>query len=224
MKKNFLLLFCFISSFVFSQEYHFDYFIEQTRISREKYTSFKFYNSKTRHFFFVSRINQKFIGSLNDTENKLLHYFYIYEKDGNYTAVYSDSYLHDSTVKENYEDNKSTGHNNIEIHKITELHYTVNFLRKNKSKKIWTSLDILLENSEYNFSEIFVDSPENSSITTLLENEINKNGCCYRITNYKVIYKKNNVVSVLNSFKKVYLKLVIPDKLNLKHLQSSNNQ
>ncbi|KQK25291.1 hypothetical protein AR438_12240 [Chryseobacterium aquaticum] len=133
-KKFLLLLFCFISEIVNSQELSFDYLIESTRISGEKYTGFQFYNSKTQQVFSVRKHNQKFIGSLSDVERKLLHYFYIYEKDGKYNAVYSDSYTYNpvlTVLKENIE---ST--NNIEVNKIGDLNYDINVFKSIDQKKV----------------------------------------------------------------------------------------
>lgn len=221
-KKFLLLLFCFISEIVNSQELSFDYLIESTRISGEKYTGFQFYNSKTQQVFSVRKHNQKFIGSLSDVERKLLHYFYIYEKDGKYNAVYSDSYTYNpvlTVLKENIE---ST--NNIEVNKIGDLNYDINVFKSNRSKKSKISVDVTLEKSAFSFFEIFIDSPESLSISEKLEKKVNEYGCCYWIAKYKVIYRKNNEVSVINSFNKADLKLIIPNKLNIKHLQSSNSQ
>ncbi|UFH31814.1 hypothetical protein LNP04_17890 [Chryseobacterium sp. C-71] len=224
MKKNLSVLFFLISIFSFSQEISFDYLIEKISVSREKYRSFKFFNSKTKQFLSVSKHNQKFIGSLNDMDEKLLHYFYIYEKDGKYTAVYSDSYPNDSTINKNDVDSKSANHDDIEIYKVDDLNYKVNLFSKNKSKKSRISVDVILEKSEFNFLEIFIDSLERVSISTMLEKEVNKDGCCYRTVKYDVTYRKNNVVSNTNTMKKVDLKLTIPDKLNIKSLQSSTSR
>lgn len=224
MKKNLSILFFFISIFSFSQEISFDYLIEKTSVSREKYTSFKFFNSKTKQFLSLSRHDQKFIGSLNDMDGKLLHYFYISEKDGKYTAVYSDSYPNDSTIKTHDLDSKSANHNDIEIYKLDELNYKVNISSKNKSKRSGISIDAILEKSEFNFLEIFIDSPKRVSISTILEKEVNKDGCFYKIVKYDVTYRKNNVVSTTNTFKKVDLKLFIPDKLIVKTLQNSTSR
>lgn len=222
MKKKFLvLLFCFISEIAFSQEISFDYLLESKRISGEKYTSFEFYNSKTQQSFTIKKHNQKFIGSLYDVEKKLLHYFHIYEKDGMYNAVYSDSYIHNSLPNVNSEDDSSTF---IEMNKIDELHYTASIFNKDRSKKSRIIAEITLEKSAFNFFEISIDSPERFSISKKLEGEVNKYGCCYRIAKYKVIYRKNNEVSIINSFNKVDLKLILPNKLNIKHLQSSNSK
>lgn len=221
MKKNFILLFCFISVIVCSQELSFDYLIESTRISGEKYTSFQFYNSKTQQVFSVRKHNQKFIGSLYDVEKKLLHYFYIYERDGKYNAVYSDSYTHNPILSVLNEDNKPT--TNIGVTKIEDLHYAISFFNSNRSKKNKISVDITLEKSAFSFFEIFIDSPERFSIFEKLEREMNEYGCCYRVAKYKVTYRKNNEVSVVNNFNKVDLKLILPVKLNVKYLQSSIN-
>ncbi|MCY0976698.1 hypothetical protein PGH12_05990 [Chryseobacterium wangxinyae] len=223
MKENLSILFFFISIFSFSQEISFDYLIEKTSVSREKYKSFTFLNSQTNQFLSVSRHNKKFIGSLNDMDEKLLHYFYIYEKDGKYTAVYSDSYPSDSPIKTSNLDSKYANHDNIELYKVDDLNYKVNLFSKNRSKKSRISVDIILEKSEFNFLDIFIDSPERFAISTMLEKEVNKDGCCYRIAKYAVTYRKNNVVSTTNTTKKVELKLIIPDKLNIKTLQSSTS-
>lgn len=157
-------------------------------------------------------------------DEKLLHYFYIYEKDGKYTAVYSDSSPNDSTIKTNDVDSKSANHDDIEIYKVDDLNYKVNLFSKNKSKKSRISVDVILEKSEFNFLEIFIDSPERVSISTMLEKEVNKDGCCYRIAKYAANYRKNNVVFTTNTMKKVDLKLIIPNKLNVKILQSSTSR
>lgn len=99
-------------------------------------------------------------------------------------------------------DSKSANHDDIEIYKVDDLNYKVNLFSKNKSKKSRISVDVILEKSEFNFLEIFIDSPERVSMSTMLEKEVNKDGCCYRIAKYAVTYRKNNVVSTTNTMKK----------------------
>ncbi|WP_312089936.1 hypothetical protein [Chryseobacterium sp.] len=119
MKKIFLMLLFLSSMLCLTQEISYDYIIEKETIVGEKHTSFQFYNSKTHQFFSVQKISQKFIGSLYDAENKLLHYFYIFEKEGKYNAIYSDSYIHNSNVKGDDTNNLFSIQDNIVITKLT---------------------------------------------------------------------------------------------------------
>lgn len=215
MKKNLSVLFFLIAIFSFSQEVSFDYLIEKISGSKEKYTSFKFFNSKTKQFLSVNKHNQKFIGSLYDGEKKMLHYFHIYEKDGKYNAVYSDSYIYNSLPNVNSEDDSGTF---IEMNKIDELRYAAHIFDKNRSRKSSIITEITLEKSAFNFFEISIDSPGRFSLSKSLEKEVSRNECCYRIAQYEVAYSKNNKYSIINIFNKVDLKLVLPVKLKIKRM------
>jgi len=93
------------------------------------------------------------------------------------------------------------------------------FLKKKSNKKS-TFIDLQLEKSDFNYFQIKLDYPGSSSIPTILENAVKKEECCYRIAKYNISYRKNIEISVINRFKKVDLKLIIPDKLKIKSLQS----
>ncbi|MFC7347833.1 hypothetical protein ACFQO9_13990 [Chryseobacterium zhengzhouense] len=78
-KKNFLLLFCFISGFVFSQEYHFDYFIKEksmrTKPQKEEWFNDWFANSVTGHEVFLRNYNNKTIAVIYLRNENLKHVF-----------------------------------------------------------------------------------------------------------------------------------------------------
>lgn len=95
MKKRFLVLFCFISVFAFSQEFHFDYFISENK-KREKpekqeWISQMFINSTTQQVLYLRAENNKIVASLYNEAHNTQHLFNVDKKGEKYSFIYSHS-------------------------------------------------------------------------------------------------------------------------------------
>lgn len=132
MKKNFLLLFCFISSFVFSQEYHFDYMMKY-EVSSEinnHYTSFHMINSNDKDVLMEigqNTVTKKFYATIKDSKKDIVHHFalndpasdqlqFVYESSNSLTKY--RLYKYDS----------------LQIERVGQLKYKI-YTIKNKSIK-----------------------------------------------------------------------------------------
>ena len=93
MKKNLLLLFCFISSFVFSQKYHFDYFLKEQsdRIKPEKnqWLNESFYDSKNLNYLNILVQNNKIIAVIYEKEKHKRHVFKVNKLNNELSFVYN---------------------------------------------------------------------------------------------------------------------------------------
>jgi len=132
MKKNLLVIFCFISSFVFSQEYHFDY-IMKYEVSSEMnnhYTSFHMINSKDKDVLMEigqNTVTKKFYAIIKDSKKDIVHHFalndpasdqlqFVYESSNSLTKY--RLYKYDS----------------LQIERVGQLKYKI-YTIKNKSIK-----------------------------------------------------------------------------------------
>ena len=201
MKKKFLLLFCFISGFVFSQEYHFDYFIkkknERLEKERGKWEFEELYNSKNGLKVFFKINNNKILAVLNDNNNSIRHIFRVSKKDEKYLFFYKHSNRLNTKDKERFKTlNKE---NIITAEKIDSLHYRIFVFNNSSLKQINTEALITLVKSDFDYLEINADYnrsedmehelkkklPENSKFKISKIQYLNRKGKIYYETNYE---------------------------------------
>ncbi|WP_312345668.1 hypothetical protein [Chryseobacterium binzhouense] len=154
MKKKFLLLFCFVSSVVFSQEYHFDYFIkEKSKIIKpqktEEWFNDWFTNSMTGNEIFLRNYNNKTIAVIYSRNENIKHIFRLSKIKNNINFFYK----HSGKIVNNFQPkNDYKGKEIIKIRKIDSLKYNVVVYKNSKLKK--KEIDALINFEEADFEHI----------------------------------------------------------------------
>jgi len=164
MKKNFLLLFCFISMFSFSQEYHFDYkcYDNETQL-KGAYKG----NKRTNIIYFNSQ-NKNLIAYDYSFSQKPTRIFWLYDYASNNFFSYSinnDSkfsslnFINKIPIKI-YPDEKKI--ERIDVEMLSENIFLVKAFPSQKSKKSNLELKIVIERSDFPMPRIrFMDFTPN---------------------------------------------------------------
>lgn len=218
MKKNFLLLFCFISGFIFSQEYHFDYkcYNVETQLKGNykgiKRTNIIYFNSKNKDiiaydYFFSQEPKRSFL--LYDYNVGSL-FSYSINQDSNFSSLNLEQ-IHPIKI---YPDEKQI--KRVDVEKFSENEFLIKAFKSFKSRKSNLELKILVEKSNYSLPKIqFMDLTPNihSKIYTALLSKLDSEN--YRIVDVMTDYK--NGVIMHDDFSKC-------EKVNLKILTSDNSK
>lgn len=214
MKKNFLLLFCFISIITFSQEYHFDYFIQEhsTRLKPDKHqwVEESFYDSSNQNSLNLRTQNNKIIASIYDSKNDRRHVFKVNKLKDKIIFVYKHSNQYPQQQNKGDYDKENV----IKVEKIDSLKYNVTVFKNSKLKKKKISAIVTLEKFEFNYLKYSADYGRtkeiNEKIKSFLNPEFN-----YIIRNQKTKYHSSGYSfdESTQKIQQVDLTIVVPEKL-----------
>lgn len=218
MKNFFLLLFCFVSSFGFSQKYHFDYFAEDTSkdISSKDspWVRNYFYDSKSNLKLHLKSYENELIASLYDDKMRKSHIFHTSKKGTTLSFVYSHSFDYkEESVKPFKDPNKD---NEIVILKVDSLHYKVNVFKDAKRKKEKYKIDVFLEKNDVNFLELPMEYSRSEEIIQKLKlNLPSDQKYIIKTSNFKSFHTNKTSKFEITKFEKTDLTLVLPVKLKI---------
>lgn len=214
MKKIFLLLSCFFTGFIFSQEYHFDYkcYDIETQLKGNyrgnKRTNIVYFNSENKDviaydYFFSQESKRSFL--LYDYNVGIL-FSYSINQDGKFSSLN----LEQKYPIKIYRDEKEI--ERIEIESIGQSLWSIKAFPTKKSNKVNLELKILIQKTNFPMPNIrFMDLTPNihSKIYTALLSKLDSKN--YRIVD--VITDYRNGVIMHDDFSKC-------EKVNLKFLTS----
>lgn len=224
--RFFLLIVCmFNSTSLLSQEITFDYLVQETIIhsaSRKR----KIGNTRTLYFllnkegkrFPIHWIDKKFVLSLVDSNEELIHYFYLYSKNDSFVPVYSNSYKYFKDKKIEVPASGLISDDTYNFIKKSENEYEFKIYKISLKKPSYL-LHLETENSEINYPYLFIDGIDEKLEKEMFK-EIHNNNCCKAIKKYTVFYEKSkNTVSVSIDIKKVNIVINIPENLKIKKFE-----
>lgn len=229
MIKNLFVLFFFSAQFLFSQKYHFDYFVEE--ISKSTFGSPKNHNERKVNFFYDSsndlklwlqESNNSLYGSIYDENKKKMHYFNVEIKNEKLSFKYE--YSQDFNVQNVSSIKDLNKRNQIEVEKIDSLRYSVNIFLNEKRKKKKYEIEVVLENSPVNFFELPIEYSRYKEVIQKIKKLLPKEQK-FLIKNSKLkneqpfdIYENE-----ISKFEKVDLMIELPETLNLIDLGKVQN-
>lgn len=217
MKKNFLLLFCFISGFVFSQEYHFDYFIKEksmmTKPQKEEWFNDWFANSVTGHEIFLRNYNNKTIAVIYLRNENLKHVFKVnkFKNNINFFYKHSGKIVNDFQQKNAYKREEV-----IQIRKIDSLKYNVIVFKNSKLKKKEIDAMVNFEKADFEHINFKVDHVIADSVESELRKLLDPK---FKFIIKKMDYRYNSGVTFtksIDNIQKINLVLKVPDNIILK--------
>ncbi len=213
MKKNFLLLFCFFSITIFSQEYHFDYLIKGRSVrlkpKSQEWLSSSFYDSvKKIKLHIKTDGNNKTIATIYDKYKDVRHVFKVTQSEDKifFTYVYSNLFNQEGQTKDH------NAQDVIKAQKIDSLHYKIIAYKNAKLKKKKISIIVTLEKSDFNYLELEVDYSRENEMEKQLKSVLDPN-YKYVIKNSQIEYSSGYVFDKHIDIKKTDLTLKIPEKL-----------
>lgn len=223
MKKNLLLLFCFISMIAFSQEYHFDYFItkKHTEIKSQKreWINESFYDTVNNKSLLLITQDNKIIGTIYEEENRQRHVFRVDQFKDKLTLTYKFSNQFPEIRKR-----KCSNKDEFQVEKIDSLNYDVILFKNSKLKKKKMTARFKIEKGDFNkvyfASEDCRDGEINDKLKTLLDPKFN-----YIATNEQRNYHSSGHIfeNKIQKIQKTNLIIVIPEKLILKEYNPSTD-
>lgn len=219
MKKNFLLLFCFISGLVFSQEYHFDYrcYNVETKLKGNykgnKRTNIIYFNSENKDiiaydYFFSQKPERSFVLSDYNAGNL---FSYSINQNSDFSSL-NLKQIYPITI---YPDEIEIGR--VDVERLSENEFLIKAFKSLKSRKSNLELKILVEKSNYSLPEIrFMDLTPNihSKIYTALLSKLDSEN--YRIVDVITDYKNGVIMhDDFSKCEKVNLKILTSEKPKL---------
>lgn len=219
MKKSFLLIFCLISGFVFSQEYHFDYkcYNIETQLKGnykgDKRTNIVYFNSENKNitaydYFFSKEPKRSFL--LYDYNAGNL-FSYSINQNSKFSSLNLEQ-IYPITI---YPDEKEIGR--VDVERLSENEFLIKTFKSLKSRKSNLELKISLEKSSYSLPEIrFMDLTPNihSKIYTALLSKLDSEN--YRIVDVVIDYKNGAIMhDDFSKCEKINLKILTSEKSKL---------
>lgn len=217
MKKNFLLLFCFISSFVFSQ-YSFDYkcYDNETQIKGEykgnKRINIIYFNSKNKDlmaydYYFSQQPLRSFLLYNFETNN-------LFSYSINHKSEFSSLNLIHSFPIKIYKDEIKI--ERVDVEEVSGNIWIIKAFPSQKSKKSKLELKVVLEKSDFPMPRIrFMDlSPNihNKIYDALLSKLVSTN---YQIISVTTDYKNGVIMhDDISKCEKINLKILTKEKSN----------
>ncbi len=217
MKKNFLLLFCFITSFAFSQEYHFDYFITENSLrvkpDNQQWTSGSFYDSVSKKSLSIRNQNDKILASIYDKENNRSHIFKVNKLKDRLTFTYKHSNQFPQLQnKKDY--NKE---NIIKVERIDSLKYNVKVFKNSKLKKKKISAIVILKKYEFDYLNFAADYSRNDEINEKIRSFLDPNSYYMISSQYTKYYSSGYTFEEsIKQVQKTDLQIIVPEKLIIK--------
>jgi hypothetical protein len=217
MKQKYSFLFLLFINFIFSQSYHFDYFVEDSskEISSkdDPWVRNYFYDSKNDYRLHLRHYEKSFLASLYDGKMSKSHFFYVSKKGPVLSFEYAYSFDHSKSEKSFKDINKDDV---IDVIKVDSLQYKINIFKDKNRKKNKYAMNIFLEKNVVDFFEMPIEYSRSEEIIQKLKSYL----CCdqkYIIRNSDVTNFKNKRVSQneVSKFEKTDLTLVVPEKLKI---------
>lgn len=202
---------------MFSQEYHFDYFIkkknERLEKEPEKWGYGELFNSENGIEVFFKTNDKKIIGVLNDNKNNTRHIFRVTKNEKKYNFFYKHS--NKISISEKYKNlNKE---NVITVRKIDSLNYKIFVYKNSTLKKVNQEVLITLAQADFNYLKINADYNRNDDMETELKSKLPNdskfviNKIQYLNARGKVFYKTSYEI-----MDKIDFLLNVPEKLIFK--------
>lgn len=216
MKKNLLFVFCFISSFVFSQEYHFDYFIREksarVKPDKKEWIRESFYDSVNNKNLTLNTQNNKIIATIYEKENRIRHVFKVNKSKGNLTFVYKYSNYFPEPKTKDY--NKE---NVIKVEKIDSLHFNIIVFKNERLKRKRISAIVEIEKSQFDYVNFSADYSRTDEINEKIKSFLNPK-FKYFVSNQQTIYYISGYTleESVQAIEKTDLNIIVPEKLVLK--------
>ncbi len=217
MKKNLLLLFCFISLFGFSQKYHFDYFIKkQSNLDepdKQQWIDDSFYDSVHHQSLLITTQNNKTIAIIYETETDRRHVFTVNKLKNTFTFDYKYSNQFpkpDKSVHYNKE-------NVIRVEKTDPLTFNITVFKNSKLKRKKISAMVTLERSELNYINLNADYNRTDEINEKLKSFLEPDSN-YIIKNEQIKYHSSGYTfnKSIQNIQKTDLTIVVPEQVILK--------
>ncbi len=217
MKKLIPLFFILSFSRIFSQEYHFDYFVKhnntRTQPERQQWITDSFYDSATRAKLVLHIRNKKITGTIFQKEQNRRHVFDVI-RSGDYMSFV---YKHTNQFKDNEKNfGDSNEENVIKAEKIDSANYRITAFKNSRLRHKKISLVVTLEKSDLNYTQIDADYTRTHEMEVKLK-ELLDPGFKYVIKRQQIRYSSGYMFdNVLTDIRKVDLTIKIPEKLILK--------
>lgn len=217
MKKNLLVLFCFISMTSFSQEYHFDYFIREqsTRIKPDKqqWISESLYDPSSQKSMAIRTLNDKIIASIYEKENHRKHLFKVNKLKDKFTFVYK----HSNQFPERQQAKDYNKENVIKVEKIDSLKYNITVFKNSRLKRKKISAIVTLEKSEFNYINFNADYNRTDEINEKIKSFLNPK-FNYIVSNQQTKYYSSGYTfeESIQKIQKTDLIIIVPEKIILK--------
>lgn len=218
MRKLFFILLCFVSKFIFSQGYHFDYFIkinnERLEEERRKWKFEKLFNSENGFEVFFKVNEKKILAVLNDKKKNIRHVFRVNKVGEKYDFFYKHSIRLNRPSEKYINFNKE---NVIIARKIDSLNYKIFVYNDSSLKKINKEVIITLAESDFNYLEINADYNRSEDMKEELKKKLPSNSkfviatIKYLNAQEKVYYKTS-----YEDISKIDFFLTVPDKIMFK--------
>lgn len=214
MKNFFLLLFCFISSFAFSQKYHFDYFIKEKSeyqiTKKHVWNKEWFYDTKNGVRLNLESEKNNIIAVLYSQDYKLKHVF----KVKNIGKQVNFLYKHSRKInQEHYHEIPYKGKEVFEIKKLDSLKYSFVVFKNSKRKKKVIDAVVNLVIGKFEYIDFRIDHIITREAEKQLKNLLNQN---QKYIVRSVDYKYNSKYNRSNFFEliqKVDLTVEVPKVL-----------
>lgn len=216
MKKLILFFLAFTFNNIFSQQYHFDYFIEKqinkVKPDKERIISNSFYDSNNKFKLTLDTYNEITRGFIFDKNTNLRHCFKVRRDNGSV----SFQYVHTNDFS-NKKNNKDYSKDDIlEIKRIDSLQYSIIVFKNEKRKRKRFTAVVNLEKSDFNNLDIQADYNRcdeiGKEIGKLLDPRFN-----YNIKKLQINYSSGYIFeTTISRIQKVDLSLKLPEKLIIK--------
>ncbi|UFH31815.1 hypothetical protein LNP04_17895 [Chryseobacterium sp. C-71] len=214
MRNFFLILLCFVSTLVLSQEYHFDYFVKEKSVHlksvKSEWFNDWFYNSTSDTKIYLENYNNKTIAILYSEDKKLKHIFKVNKLKEQINFVYKHSRrLNESDIPTTPYKGKEV----FEIKKLDSLKYSFAVFKDSKRKKKEIDAVINLDIGEFEYIDFRIDHIITREAEKHLKNLLNQN---QKYIVRSVDYKYNSKYNRINSFEsiqKVNLTVEVPEIL-----------
>jgi hypothetical protein len=216
MKKIFLLLFCFISSFAFSQEYHFDYFISEQSIrvkpDKQEWISESFYDSVNNKKLVLRTQNNKIIATIYEKKNRIRHVFKVNRLNDNFIFIYK--YSNQFPEQKTKNDDKE---NVIKVEKIDSLHYSIIVFKNARLKRKKISGIVKVEKSQFDYVNFSADYSRTDEINEKIKSFLNpKFKYIVRSQQTKYYNSGYSFEESTQKIEKTNLNIIVPKKLIVK--------
>ncbi|EJL68748.1 hypothetical protein [Chryseobacterium populi] len=220
MKKLILLLLCLIFANLFSQEYHFDYFIEEvsnrTKPEKEQWISNSFYDSKNKFILDLVSFNNKTRAYIFEEGKELRHSFKVDQKNN----MLSFEYTHSSDFEKRKKINESNKANVFKITKVDSLRYEIIVFKDEKKKKKKFTALVNLEKSDFNYLNIHADYGRCDEIEEKLAELLDPDSK-YIIKKMHLEYSNGYFFDMaVTKIQKTNLILKIPEKLVMREFEN----
>lgn len=216
MKK--LIPLFFILSFVriFSQEYHFDYFVKRKDIrikpDHQQWVTDAFYDSVTKSKLLLHVRDKKIMGTIYQKDKNIRHVFNVFQTGNklNFTYKYSNQF---DVNKRNEDYNKGKV---IKIEKIDSLNYKIVAFKNSRLKKKQLSIVVTLEKSDFDYINISADYNRADEMGEMLKELLNPD-FKYIVTREQIVYSSGYLFdNSITDIQKVDVSLKIPEKITFK--------